>query len=280
MSKKIASKTSTSNSLDPMMLKYSPKYQLLSGARDTFPLIVGAIPFGIIFGTLAATAGLSFAATIGMSLFVFAGSAQFISISLVSVGTGWPIIVLTTFVVNLRHMLYGATMVPYYKNLSNLWKLVLAFGLTDETFAVAINRYYKDDGVPNKQYYNLGSMLFMYINWNICTVVGLIAGKAFPEIAGWGLDFAMPATFIGMVIPYLVSKPMWISVIVAGVVSIFASGLPHKLGLMAAAVSGVSAGIFSEVFLFPSTPHEAVEQEIKKGTTINLEDREGIEVTE
>ncbi|MBF0573220.1 MAG: AzlC family ABC transporter permease, partial [Desulfamplus sp.] len=234
----------------------------------------------IIFGTLAATAGLSFAATIGMSLFVFAGSAQFISISLVSVGTGWPIIVLTTFVVNLRHMLYGATMVPYYKNLSTLWKLVLAFGLTDETFAVAINRYYKDDGVPNKQYYNLGSMLFMYINWNICTVIGLIAGKAFPEIAGWGLDFAMPATFIGMVIPYLVSKPMWISVIVAGAVSILANGLPHKLGLMAAAVSGVAAGIFSEIFLFASTSHETVEQEIKKSNAINLEDRESIEVAE
>ncbi|MBF0229806.1 MAG: AzlC family ABC transporter permease [Desulfamplus sp.] len=263
-----------------MTLKYSPKYQLIAGARDTFPLIVGAIPFGIIFGTLAATAGLSFAATMGMSLFVFAGSAQFISISLVSVGTGWSIIVLTTFVVNLRHMLYGATMVPYYKNLSNLWKLVLAFGLTDETFAVAINRYYKDDGVPNKQYYNLGSMLFMYINWNICTFIGLIAGKAFPEIAGWGLDFAMPATFIGMVIPYLVSKPMWIAVIVAAVVSIFASELPHKLGLMAAAVSGVAAGIFSEVFLFASTSHEALEQEIKQSNTINLKDREGIEVAE
>ncbi|MBF0259646.1 MAG: AzlC family ABC transporter permease [Desulfamplus sp.] len=210
--------------------------------------MVGAIPFGIIFGTLAATAGLSFAATIGMSMFVFAGSAQFISISLVSAGTAWPIIVLTTFVVNLRHMLYGATMVPFYKQLSQPWKIFLAFGLTDETFAVAINRYNEKDDLPNKEYYNLGSMLFMYTNWNLCTLIGLTAGEAFPEIAGWGLDFAMPATFIGIVIPYLVSKPMWISVLTAGTVSILAGELPHKLGLMVAAVCGVAAGIATETF--------------------------------
>ncbi|MBF0203173.1 MAG: AzlC family ABC transporter permease [Desulfamplus sp.] len=227
----------------------SPSSQFISGARHTFPLIVGAIPFGIIFGTLAATAGLSFGATMGMSLFVFAGSAQFISISLVAAGTAWPMIVLTTFVVNLRHMLYGAAMVPFYRTLSQPWKIILAFGLTDETFAVAINRYHQKDGFANKQYYNLGSMLFMYANWNLCTFIGLTAGKAFPEISGWGLDFAMPATFIGMVIPYLVSKPMWASVITAGTVSILAGGLPHKLGLMVAALCGVAAGMLSERFL-------------------------------
>ncbi|MBF0302325.1 MAG: AzlC family ABC transporter permease [Desulfamplus sp.] len=227
----------------------SPFYQFIAGARDTFPLIVGAIPFGIIFGSLAATAGLSFAATIGMSLFVFAGSSQFISISLLAAGTAWPMIILTTFVVNLRHILYGAAMVPFYKNLSQPWKVVLAFGLTDETFAVAVNSYYQKDGAPNKHYYNLGSMIFMYTNWNLCTLIGLIAGKAFPEIAGWGLDFAMPATFIGMVIPYLVSKPMWFAVVTSGIVSILAGGMPHKLGLMAAAISGVAAGIVSEMFL-------------------------------
>ncbi|WP_080800241.1 AzlC family ABC transporter permease [Desulfamplus magnetovallimortis] len=225
----------------------SPFNQFLSGARDTFPLIVGAIPFGIIFGTLAATAGLSFAATMGMSIFVFAGSSQFISVSLVAAGTAWPMIVLTTFVVNLRHMLYGATMVPFYKNLGPVWKAVLAFGLTDETFAVAINRFNQKDESPYKHYYNLGSMIFMYTNWNLCTFIGLTAGRTFPEISKWGLDFAMPATFIGMVIPYLVTRPMWASVITAGVVSIIAGGLPHKLGLMVAAISGVAAGIFCEI---------------------------------
>jgi predicted branched-subunit amino acid permease len=156
---------------------------------------------------------------------------------------------LTTFVVNLRHMLYGATMVPFYKNLNLFWKMVLAFGLTDETFAVAVSRYNQNYGVQDNHYYNLGSMVFMYLNWNLCTIIGLTAGKAFPEISQWGLDFAMPATFIGIVIPYLVSKPMWASVLTAGTVSIVSSGLPHKLGLMVAAIAGVVVGLAWELLI-------------------------------
>lgn len=216
------------------------------GVKDTFPLVVGAIPFGIIFGTLADTAGLSFGATMGMSMFVFAGASQFVAMSLVASGTAWPMIILTTFVVNLRHLLYSATMVPFYKKLNPVWKMVLAFGLTDETFAVAVSRYNQKDSVRGKHYYNLGSMVFMYLNWNLCTFIGLTAGKTFPEISRWGLDFAMPATFIGIVIPYLISKPMWASVITAGTVSILAAGLPHKLGLMLAAIAGVLAGMVCE----------------------------------
>ena len=225
---------------------HPPLFLFFEGAKDTFPLVVGAIPFGIIFGTLASTAGISFAATMAMSMFVFAGASQFVCIGLVTGGTAWPIIVATTFVVNLRHMLYGASMVPFYKNLNPLWKMFLAFGLTDETFAVAISRYNQDDGAPGKHYYNLGSMLFMYINWNLCTFIGLTAGKTFPGISQWGLDFAMPATFIGIVIPYLISRPMWASVITAGVVSIIAGGIPHKLGLMLAAILGVTVGLICE----------------------------------
>ncbi len=223
--------------------------QFFEGAKDTFPLIVGAVPFGIIFGTLAATAGLSFWAVMGMSMFVFAGASQFVCVSLVTAGTAWPMIVLTTFVVNLRHMLYSATMVPFYKNLNPFWKMLLAFGLTDETFAVAVRRYNQRDGGPGKQYYNLGSVVFMYANWNFCTFIGLTAGNSFPGISQWGLDFAMPATFIGIVIPYLVSKPMWAAVITAGTVSIAAAGLPHKLGLMAAAIAGVIVGVICEKYL-------------------------------
>lgn len=222
---------------------------LMEGARDTFPLVVGAAPFGIIFGTLAATAGISFTATLAMSLFVFAGASQFVCVTLVTAGTAWPMIVLTTFVVNLRHMLYGATMVPFYQNLPNHWKMILAFGLTDETFAVASARYNQKEGAANTHYYNLGSMLFMYTNWNFCTFIGLTAGATFPEISKWGLDFAMVATFTGIVIPYLVTRPMWAAVISSGIISLLTATLPHKLGLMIAAGCGLTVGVFCEKFI-------------------------------
>lgn len=91
----------------------SPRQEVLAGARDIIPLIVGAIPFGIICGTLAQGSGLSFGATLGMSVFVFAGSSQFIALRLLAAGSSLPLMVLTTVVVNLRHMLYAASLLPY-----------------------------------------------------------------------------------------------------------------------------------------------------------------------
>lgn len=220
--------------------------EFLAGAKDIFPLIVGAIPFGLIFGTLAATSGLSFAAAAAMSAFVFAGSAQFIAVGLVAAGTGWPFIVLTTFVVNLRHALYSATLAPHVKHLPQRWQVPLAFWLTDESFVVAVQRYNQTDPSPYKHWYYLGSAVFMYLNWQVCTWLGLTVGQLIPNAAAWGLDFAMPVTFIGMVVPYLKNRPMLAAVVVSGVVAMLAYPMPNKLGLILAAVAGIVAGILVE----------------------------------
>ena len=119
----------------------SPRASVLTGARDTVPLMVGAMPFGIVFGVIALNAGLSPVAVMGMSLFVFAGSAQFIGAGLVGQGVGLPLIVLTTALVNLRHALYAASLAPYLKHLPQRWLAPLGFWLTDETFAVAARRF-------------------------------------------------------------------------------------------------------------------------------------------
>lgn len=220
--------------------------ELLAGVRDTIPLIIGAIPFGLILGTLASGSGLSPVATMAMSAFVFAGSAQFIAIGLLAAGTGWPLIVLTTFVVNLRHLLYAASLLPYVSHLSQFWRVPLAFWLTDETFAIVINRYNRPDPVTHKHWYYLGSALAMYLNWQLCTWLGLTFGRLIPDVANWGLDFALPVTFIGMIIPYLKNKPMGAAVLLAGVTAVLAQPLPHKLGLMLATLAGISGGLILE----------------------------------
>ena len=225
--------------------------EMMAGAKATIPLLIGALPFGIIFGTLSLSSGLSFQGTMAMSAFVFAGSAQFIALGLLATNTAWPIIVLTTFVVNLRHMLYAATLVSYVKRLTVSWRISLAFWLTDETFAVVIHRYNQPDNSPRKHWYYLGSALAMYINWQICTFLGLTVGRLMPDAAAWGLDFAMPVTFIGMIIPYLKNKPMWGAVIIAGFISILAYPLPHKLGLILATLSGIVGGLLFEFYLKP-----------------------------
>ncbi|MFQ4135338.1 AzlC family ABC transporter permease [Nodosilinea sp. PGN35] len=227
----------------------SPRQEVLAGARDIIPLVVGAIPFGIIFGTLAQGSGLSFGATLGMSAFVFAGSSQFIALGLLAAGSTLPLIVLTTVVVNLRHMLYAASLLPYVQGASQRWKAVIGFFLTDEAFAIAIRRYQQPDLSPHKHWYYLGAAGAMYLNWIFCTWLGLTVGQLIPNAAAWGLDFAMVATFIGMVAPYATTRPMVGAIAVAGLVAVLANGLPHKLGLMVAAIAGVTAGYWLETRL-------------------------------
>ena len=224
----------------------SPLNEFIAGAKGIVPLIIGAIPFGIIFGTLAQSSGLSFGGAMAMSAFVFAGSAQFIALGLLAVGTALPVIILTTFVVNLRHLLYSLSLVPHVQNLSPVWKLILGFWLTDEAFAVAINRYNQSDRSRYKHWYYFGAAVFMYVNWQICTFIGLTLGHLIPDAASWGLDFAMLVTFIGMVIPYLKNKPMITTVVISGITALLTRNLPHQSGLIVAATAGIIAGMIVE----------------------------------
>ncbi|MEJ2151224.1 MAG: AzlC family ABC transporter permease [Chloroflexota bacterium] len=234
--------------------------EFLAGFRDTLPLELGGIPFGIIFGAIAVNSGLSPAATMGMSLFVFAGSSQFIGAGLVGQGVAIPFIILTTFVVNLRHALYSATLSLHMRHLPQRWLVPLGFWLTDESFAIVIRRYTQPDDSPHKHWYFLGSALFMYVNWNVCTLIGLIAGQVIPNAQDWGFEFAMVATFIGLTVPMLKDRPMVIAALVGGVAAVLANGLPNKLGLMLGALVGVAAGMIAEA-VFKPTPAVVVNEE-------------------
>ena len=225
---------------------HSPSTEFIAGAKAITPLVIGAIPLGIIFGTLAQSSGLSFGGAIAMSALVFAGSAQFIALGLLATGTALPIIILTTLVVNLRHLLYSLSLVTHVRNLSAIWEIVLGFWLTDEVFAVVINRYRKGERSRYKHWYYLGAAIFMYTNWQICTLVGLTLGHLIPDAASWGLDFAMSVTFIGMVMPYLNNKPMFIAVMVSGIMALLTNNLPHQSGLIVAAIAGITAGMVTK----------------------------------
>jgi 4-azaleucine resistance transporter AzlC len=241
----------------------TPRSEFITGARDTLPLILGAIPFGIIFGALAGVNGLSPAATLGMSAIVFAGSSQFIAAGLVGNGVSLPLIVLTTFVVNLRHVLYSTTLMPRLKHLPQTWLIPLSFMLTDETFAVMSARFASvgdEASSPNVHWYQFGSSLAMYLNWSLCTLIGVLAGQAIPDAANWGLDFAMSVTFIGIVVPMLRTRPLLASALVAGATALLTYSLPNKLGLMIAALAGILAGLLIEVLSpAPAIPTEEVQ---------------------
>lgn len=209
-------------------------------------MMVGAAPFGVIFGTLAVGSGLPVWLTLGLSALVFAGSSQFVAVSLIGSGTALPVIWLTTLVVNLRHALYSATLLPYARELPARWRWALAFWLTDETFAVVENQLRHHASLRDGAHYWLGSSLAMYFNWQVWTLVGVVLGQSIPLLATLGLDFAMVATFAAIVALQLRERPVLFAALVAGAVALLARDLPYKLGLMLAAMAGVAAGVFAE----------------------------------
>jgi 4-azaleucine resistance transporter AzlC len=230
----------------------SARSEFLAGLRAELPIAIGVIPFGLIYGVVALGAGLPASAAQAMSAIVFAGSAQFISAELFRLSTPAVIVVLTIGVINLRHALYSASVAPYVQKLPKTWKLLLAYLLTDEAYAVAIT-HYQQEGAPasrgNKHWYFLAAGLLLWITWQVSTAAGIFLGAAIP--AGWSLDFTLALTFIGLVVPALKDKASAAAALAAGIMAVAAAGLLFNLGLLLAALAGIATGMLVEAVQRP-----------------------------
>lgn len=240
----------------PKRAAISWRQALLRGVGAVTPLLLGVIPFGLIYGVLALNARLPATMAQGMSMIIFAGSAQFITTQLVRDGAPLLVLLATAAIVNLRHMLYSASLAPYLQHLGLGWKALLAYLLTDEAYAVVITRYVGDNPhstqkVTNHHWYFLGAGLGLWITWQISTAVGIFLGAQIP--ASWSLDFAMPLTFIAIVVPVLKDRPMIVTALVAGVAILLTLTMPLKLGLVTAMMLGIGAGFLVERWLGVAT---------------------------
>jgi 4-azaleucine resistance transporter AzlC len=216
--------------------------EFFAGVRAELPISLGVIPFGMIYGVLALGAGLPTAVAMTMSSIVFAGSSQLIGTPLIGAGAPFIVIWLTTLMVNLRHLLYSASVAPYVKHLRPRWKWLLAYVLTDEAYAVTITHYNREElPLENKHWYYLGAGLTLWSAWQVSTAIGLFLGEQIP--ASWGLDFTLALTFIALVVPRLKDRPSLASSFSAGVVAVLTNAWPYKTGLMVAALIGITLGL-------------------------------------
>jgi 4-azaleucine resistance transporter AzlC len=215
-----------------------------AGVRAELPLLIGVSPFGMIYGVLALSAGLGPLPAQMMSSIVFAGSAQFITTQLYRDLVPGLIIVLTIGVVNLRHMLYSASVAPYLRDLPMRWKVPLAYLLTDEAYATTILHYERESKTGAGHWFFLGAGLALWTTWQISTAVGIVVGRALPET--WPLDFALPVTFIALIMPALKDRPAVAAALSAGALALLAYALPYKLGLMLAGLVGILVGTLLE----------------------------------
>ncbi|MCJ7512986.1 MAG: AzlC family ABC transporter permease [Anaerolineales bacterium] len=211
----------------------------MTGGRDQLPLLLGVIPFGLIFGALALQAGLPPVAAQAFSFLIFAGSAQFIAVGMLSSAPA-GLIVATIFVVNLRHALYSASLSPHLTPLPPRWKVPLAWLLTDEAFAVAALRYRQPD-TRLAHWYTLGTGLTLWAAWQASTALGIVLGARLPD--SWGLEVALPLTFIALLILSISDQPGVAAAVSAAAAAVVLHGLPYRLGLVTAAVLGVVVGV-------------------------------------
>jgi predicted branched-subunit amino acid permease len=238
-----------------------------SGVQAELPILIGVAPFGMIYGVLALQAGIPPIQAQAMSAVVFGGSSQIILTQLVNIGAPSVVMILTVAVVNLRHALYGASVAPYIQHLRLKWKLLLSYLLTDEAYVVTILHYEQTEtaikeqqtateqmevvelpadpvpvaAVDQRHWFYLGAGLALWTCWQLSTALGIFLGAAVP--ASWGLEFTLPLTFIALVVPNLNSRATVGAALTAGLAAVLAYSMPYKLGLIAAALVGVLAGL-------------------------------------
>jgi len=225
---------------EPPAAERSATLEFWSGVRDLAPLLFGVAPYGVVYGVLALASGIPRGTAMAMSSVVFAGASQFLLAQLFAGGALPLVMIAAVVLVNLRHALYSASFAPHVAHLPRRWKVALSYFLTDESYAVSMLRLEGGRPSRNRHWYLLGVGLTLWVGWQVATATGIVLGGQLPS--SLPLDFALPLTFIAIVVPMIRSRAaVWAAVASAGV-ALACAGLPYKLGMMAASLAGIVAG--------------------------------------
>ena len=222
----------------------TPRSAFINGMRDQVPFILGNIPFGLITGAAAISAGADPWLSMAMSVIMFAGAAQLAAISLMAQHAPGGVVVLTVLVVNLRMMMYSAAIAPYFRRTPRLRKWLFSYLLTDHAFALLTTKFDKQRVPEHVDAYYFGVTSTMWCCWQASVAIGVFAGTLVPT--KWSLDFAIPLVFLSLVLPALQTRSHWAAAIAASVAAAFCTSMPLKLGLIAAAITGILAGVLME----------------------------------
>lgn len=216
--------------------------EFLAGCLDEAPLQLGVIPFGMLYGIGALAVGMPVWLAQLTSMLVFAGAAQLVIVQMLGAAAGALPIGLTAVLLNLRHMLYSASVAEHVRHLPRRWRVVLAYLLTDEAYAVAILRYARPAGPgPDlRHWYFLGCGLTLWGCWQLSTALGIAFGARIPP--EWDIDFAVPLTFIALLTLLVKERAGQAAALVAALAVLALAALPYRLGLVLAIVLGLLAG--------------------------------------
>lgn len=219
-----------------MSVKIKSKIFFL-GCKDVVPLLIPVVPFGIIFGVIGIEAGLGALITFLMSIIIFAGSSQLAFVQLFTSGATTPVILSSVAIINSRHFLYSAVIAQYLTKLTLFWKIILSYFLTDQAFAVSQKYFKKQPNNQQRHYYLLGSGFTLWFIWQLSTVTGIFLGEVIPKELNLG--FAVPLTFISLIIIDIKKIDHLIVALSSGIFSIIFFGLPLRIYIIVSAILAI-----------------------------------------
>ena len=211
-----------------------------SGVWAVMPLLIGTAPFGLIFGVFALNAGFGSIGAQSLSVFVFAGSSQFVGANLYGQGASLEIIFLATLSINLRHFLYGASLGPKLIRTSPRHRVLISFFLTDEAFAV-VSKFKK---VHSRYYW--GAALAMYLNWQTWTCIGILFAPFFKSITSINFGFIMVPAFLTIIVQQVINRSLLICGLLSGILALLFNKLPNQIGLIFSAVISIFLTLLCE----------------------------------
>ena len=211
------------------------------GIAAGMPVVLGYLPLGFAFGVLARGAGLNVLHVFAMSLLVYAGSAQFIGVGLIAAGAGAWSIIITTFLVNLRHLLMSASLVPFLKNIPVARLAALSYELTDESYAMAMGHFSSNE--PREEWVR-GLFITCQLGWIASTVLGAWVGNLIPNPEAFGLDYALTAMFICLLVFQLRDKLAYLAALLAGALGLWIyMVIPGRWNIIIASVVAATVGV-------------------------------------
>lgn len=214
------------------------------GFRDLIPVGPGTFAWGLVTGVAMVKSGLTLAQAVGMTVLVFAGSAQLSALPLIAAASPVWVIVLTALVVNLRFVIYAAAMRNEFKQHSHHRRLWLGYFTGDVGFVIFMEKLKRDGSFPHKDWYFLGGSAANWVFWQIGSLIGIFAAAFIPT--AWGLELAGMLALLALMIPLCSTRPALIGTIVASIVAVLTYHFPMKLGLPIAVACGITAAILSE----------------------------------
>ena len=216
---------------------------VLEGLRDGLPVLFGTVPYALVMGVAAASAGRPPAAAAGLSPLVWARLSQLAAVDLIDQGASVAVVVATALIINARFTMYSASIAPHLERLGRAWRYLCPFFLIGPVYAVALAAY-EADRPAHYGWYMLGLGVPSWVAWVVGTVVGMVLGAGIPE--EWQLGFAVPLVFVAIVTQFIDDFGTVAAALVAGGVSVGVGGLPFGLGLVVASAVGIVAGVVVE----------------------------------